>query len=114
MTAETIAEPRRLMQLRRPRHRDPHESTDDDAAPTLVGGEVPPDRVADARRQGESLVEALAELPERQRAALVLAAVEGLPYADVATALEISESAVKALVHRGRSALAAKLGGGRE
>jgi RNA polymerase sigma-70 factor (ECF subfamily) len=46
---------------------------------------------------------------ERQRAALCLTAVEGLSYAEVAGALEISESAVKALVHRARTALAGRV-----
>ena len=52
---------------------------------------------------------ALAHLPERQRAALWLAAVDGLSYAEVAKALETSESSVKALVHRARVALAEQL-----
>jgi RNA polymerase sigma-70 factor (ECF subfamily) len=51
----------------------------------------------------------LSALPERQRAALCLVAVEGLAYAEVAEALGVSEQAVKALVHRARSALAEKL-----
>jgi RNA polymerase sigma-70 factor (ECF subfamily) len=57
---------------------------------------------------------ALAELPERQRAALWLAAVEGLSYAEVAEALDVSEKAVKALVHRARSGLAQRLAAARE
>ena len=56
----------------------------------------------------------LAQLPERQRAALWLTAVEGLSYAEVAEALEISESAVKALVHRARTALAERIGDGEQ
>ena len=47
--------------------------------------------------------------PERQRSALWLAAVEGLSYAEVAAALETSEKSVKALVHRARVALAARV-----
>ncbi len=49
------------------------------------------------------------ELPERQRAALWLSAVEGLSYADVASSLGTSEKSVKALVHRARVALAERL-----
>jgi RNA polymerase sigma-70 factor (ECF subfamily) len=54
---------------------------------------------------------ALAALPERQRAALWLAAVDGQSYAEVAMALDTSEPAVKALVHRARTALAEALTG---
>ena len=60
----------------------------------------------DARRAGEGLEAALAGLPERQREALWLRAVEGLSYAEVAAALATSEQAVKALIHRARVALA--------
>jgi RNA polymerase sigma-70 factor (ECF subfamily) len=52
---------------------------------------------------------ALASLPERQRAALLLTAVEGLSYAAVAASLGTSPQSVKALVHRGRSTLAEEL-----
>lgn len=53
--------------------------------------------------------ESLRELPERQRAALWLSAVEGQSYAEVAEALDVTEKAVKSLVHRARSALADRL-----
>ena len=56
----------------------------------------------------QGLEAALAELPERQREALWLRAVEGLSYAEVAEALATSEPSVKALIHRARVALAAK------
>ena len=54
--------------------------------------------------------------PERlaQRAALWLAAVEGLSYAEIAEALEVTEAAVKSLVHRARVALSERLGAGPE
>jgi RNA polymerase sigma-70 factor (ECF subfamily) len=98
-----------LNELRRPRRRDPHESLDGPQSPELAAGLPATDEVADARRRTERLEVALAELPERQRAALWLSAVEGLSYAEVADSLEVSESAVKALVHRARSSLAGRL-----
>ena len=55
---------------------------------------------------GEQIESALAAVPERQRAALWLAAVEGHSYAEVAEILETSEPSVKALVHRARAHLA--------
>lgn len=42
----------------------------------------------------------LADLPPQQRAALLLARLEGLSYDEVATALACSVSAVKSLIHR--------------
>jgi RNA polymerase sigma-70 factor (ECF subfamily) len=60
----------------------------------------------DARRIGEGLDAALQALPERQREALWLRAVEDLSYAEVAQALATSEKSVKALIHRARVALA--------
>ena len=98
-----------LNELRRPRRRDPHQSTDEDGAVWLVSDASPTDEIVDARRLGEAALRELEALPERQRAALWLTAVEGLAYSEVAAALDVSEKAVKALVHRGRSALAEKL-----
>ena len=46
------------------------------------------DEVAHARRLRSDLERALESLPERQRAALWLTAVEGLSYAEVAAPLE--------------------------
>ncbi|SRR6266568_400705 len=51
----------------------------------------------------------LARLPEKQRAAFVLARLEGLPYDEVAEVLGTSVSAVKSLVHRATVAAAAAL-----
>lgn len=98
-----------LNELRRPRRREPHASHDAEGGPTLVSDQAPPEAVVDARRLGTRALRELAALPEKQRAALCLTAVEGLAYAEVAQALEVSEQAVKALVHRARSALAERL-----
>lgn len=94
--------------LRRPRHRNPHDALegDDEMGPLPLAADQPAaDAVADARRAGAAVEQALDRLPERQRAALWLAAVEGLSYAEVAALLETTERSVKALVHRARTAL---------
>jgi len=52
---------------------------------------------------------AVAELPEAQRMALVLAKYEGLPYAEIADVLESSEKAIKSLIHRARERLRERL-----
>jgi len=55
------------------------------------------------------VVLALAQLPERQRAALLLRAVYGLSTKDTARALRCREGTVKSLLARGRAALAISL-----
>jgi RNA polymerase sigma-70 factor (ECF subfamily) len=108
----TIATRLALNELRRGPQRAPHQSADDEAAAPLVAELPAAEVLLDARRTGEILERAWPELPERQRSALWLAAVEGLSYAEVAAALETSEKSVKALVHRARVALAARVAAG--
>ena len=105
----TIAGNAARNELRRPFRRNPHDSVDEEgngAALVLAAEESPIDVVVDARRSGQGLGAALAALPERQREALWLRAVEGLSYAEVAEALATTEKSVKALIHRARVALA--------
>jgi len=98
-----------LNELRRPRSKAVHRSTDADDAPELAADAPATDDVVEARRRGAAVGEALGQLPEKQRAALCLSAVEGLSYAEVAEALDVTEKAVKSLVHRARSTLATRL-----
>lgn len=101
-----------LNELRRPRRRDPHASVDDeDAGISLVAPSSPVDDIVHARRVSEEVEAALAELPDKQRMALWLAAVEGHSYAEIAQALDVTEKAVKALVHRARSGIASRVSG---
>ncbi len=109
----TIASNVARNELRRPFRRSPHESADAEPedAPSLqlVADGPAAEDLADARRRSDAVDAALAELPPRQRAALWLAAVEGLSYAEVAGALDTTEKSVKSLVHRGRVAVAQRL-----
>jgi RNA polymerase sigma-70 factor (ECF subfamily) len=52
------------------------------------------------------MAEALADVPEEFRVALVLADVEDLPYEEIAKVLDVPLGTVKSRVHRGRLALA--------
>ena len=99
-----------LNELRRPRRKLRHESTfDAEGSPVDLRDDAPPvDSVVEARRAGASLAVQLEALPERQRMALWLSAVEGFSYAEVARTLDATEKSVKALVHRARSALASR------
>jgi RNA polymerase sigma-70 factor (ECF subfamily) len=54
------------------------------------------------------LARALAELPARPRAAVVLHHLAGWPVAEVAATLGCAEGTVRAHLHRGRQALAAR------
>ena len=75
-------------------------------AVTAVGIEALPDRLAvDA---------ALADLPEEFRVAVVLRDLCDLEYSEIADALGIPPGTVRSRIARGRSLLAASLGGNRE
>ena len=58
-----------------------------------------------------ALEAALAELPDRQRQAVVLRHIEGLPNPEIAAVMEIGVEAVESLTARGKRALAALLAG---
>jgi RNA polymerase sigma-70 factor (ECF subfamily) len=103
-----------LNELRRPRRARPHASTDDDSdearAPLqLVTDEPAADVQLEVRRRASRVEAVLGEIPERQRMAIWLSAVEGMSYAEVAVALETSEKSVKSLIHRARVALADRM-----
>jgi RNA polymerase sigma-70 factor (ECF subfamily) len=98
-----------LNELRRPRRRAVHESADAEGGPELFSTAAGPDETAHARSLGRDLERALSDLPANQRAALCLVAVEGFSYSEVAEALDVTEKAVKSLVHRARRALATAL-----
>ena len=57
----------------------------------------------------QAVREAIANLPDQQRMALVLAKYEDMPYAEIAAVLGSSEKAVKSLVHRARENLRERL-----
>ncbi|HEY3931343.1 MAG TPA: sigma-70 family RNA polymerase sigma factor [Verrucomicrobiae bacterium] len=57
----------------------------------------------------EKIEEALAELPENQRTAILLCRQEELSYEEIAEVLNCSLSATKSLIHRGRETLKEKL-----
>ena len=67
------------------------------------------DDVLALEERRQRVATALAELPDRQRAAVVLSYYEGLSNAEVAGALEISVGAVESLLVRARRSLAGLL-----
>jgi RNA polymerase sigma factor (sigma-70 family) len=74
-----------------------------------LGGEVAsgpdPAATAELREEVRRVFEGLRELPERQRAALVLAEVHGLSQAEIGEVLGVRADQVKAFVYQARSTL---------
>jgi len=67
------------------------------------------DEKLEAEQMRVRLERALAKLPERQRAALLLRSEQGLGYEEIAKALDTSLASVKSLIHRARETLLAEL-----
>lgn len=57
----------------------------------------------------QAVREAIAALPEKQRAALILAKYHDTPYAEIGEVLGSSEKAIKSLIHRARETLRVSL-----
>jgi len=112
----TIARNLCLNEIRR-RSRHPAESLDETFAdnedqpirqPEDVKNFSPPDSLL--QNELEQKVEtALAELPEKQRTAILMCRGDEFSYEDIAKVLECSVSATKSLIHRGRETLKQKL-----
>lgn len=114
----TIARNLGLNEIRR-RSRHPSESIENQEQTVVPHSRSP----SSAHRQpapGEELLsselrdkveEALQDLPESQRTALILFAREGLSYQDISTVLGTSLSATKSIIHRARTVLKTRLKG---
>jgi len=68
----------------------------------------PPDTLLQSELE-QKIEQALAELPENQRTAILLCRRDELSYEDIADVLGCSISATKSLIHRGRQTLKQKL-----
>jgi len=68
-----------------------------------------PDQTALHNELSEKLEQALNELPENQRTAILLCQQEDLAYEDISKVLDCSLSATKSLIHRGRETLRQRL-----
>ena len=73
--------------------------------PRIAASEPQPDHAADLGGLNEALRDALAGLPERQRAAVVLFDVEGYSHREIGEILGIPEGTVRSDVFHGRRAL---------
>lgn len=77
--------------------------------PALTAGGARPDVSAERRALAERLRQALAELPERRRLAVVLFDVEGYTHAEIGAILGIPEGTVRSEVFHARRRLRALL-----
>ena len=112
----TIARNLCLNEIRR-RSRHPAESLDkthpeDDDQPLRqfeeTRGFSPPDALLHGELE-QKIQQALGDLPENQRTAILLHREDEMPYEEIARVLGCSLSATKSLIHRGRETLKQKL-----
>ena len=68
-----------------------------------------PSRVASAKEQLVQIEDAIQRLPDHQQEAVAYSRILGLSYADIATRMQVSESAVRNLVSRGLARLAEEM-----
>ena len=96
-------------QLRRAQRRPLLHRVADDELPEIELGDPVPDH-ADAVTDERIVADALAQVPDEFRVAVVLADVQDMPYDEIAAILGVPVGTVKSRVHRGRLALARALG----
>ena len=104
----TIATNLCLNELRRPERQLRVDLWDQDrpeGPPLPDPRAVNPEDGASTREMARQLEAAIAALPAKQRAALLLSRVDGMAYEDVGKALGCSEGAVKALIFRATQTL---------
>jgi len=83
----------------------PYPELDDETWQPPAGIDADPERTAIDGERTRILGQALAEITDDQRAAIVLYDVEGYDYAEIAEMTGVSLGTVKSRIHRGRLAL---------
>ncbi|HTP51278.1 MAG TPA: sigma-70 family RNA polymerase sigma factor [Anaeromyxobacteraceae bacterium] len=108
-TNHCLNEVRRGEYRHRP-ERDPGGDEGEARDPDSLAGEgASPEEELSGRALEDSVRALLERLPEKQRAAFVLARFEHMPYEEIAVVLATTVSSVKSLVHRATVAAAAAL-----
>lgn len=85
------------------RQRHPTEPFDSVPEPATASYEI------ETRETGEQIAAAVADLPEDQRTAIVLAEYHGMSYAEIAGVMRCSEKAVESRLYRAKQTLRARL-----
>jgi RNA polymerase sigma-70 factor (ECF subfamily) len=101
----TIASRACLNELRRAGRRRGEESLDEGRQVEDSAGPARPDRAMEAAQVRDAIQQSLAGMPDNQRSALVLTRFGGHSYAEAASLLGLSESAVKSLIFRATTAI---------
>ena len=87
------------------------EASDDDADDAAADPAAAPDALLQAKQRGRRVARALAELPQRQREALVLQYYQGLSNSEAAELMGIGIEALESLLVRARRSLRERLAG---
>jgi len=108
-----IATPLALNWLRDAKHERAQERLDEDRS-VMPARELPDRKLSVEQRMVyqsrlQEVRDAIATLPEKQRAAVLMHKYEEMEYSQIAGVLEISESAVKSLLFRAYETLRARL-----
>src|SRR3954447_24666414 len=91
------------------RARNRHEELDDDVMVADIPPDADPQIHAEGQLERDRVSAAVAELPDRLRAVVVLRDVYDLPHEAIAAELGISEAAAKVRLHRARKKLRERL-----
>ncbi len=81
----------------------------EELAETIAGGQGP-EEILEQREELADLMRRLGDLPESQRAAIVMRELEGLSHGEIAAALGVSGGAARQAIHRGRQAMRSGFG----
>ena len=100
-----IAVSKALEALRRKNRRKERPATEEETAGMEAPGFHHPGVALRNKERAAVLFQAMQTLPYNQRAAFVLHKTEGLSYAEIAGALEVSLSSVESLIYRARQNL---------
>ncbi|CAM3944359.1 sigma-70 family RNA polymerase sigma factor [Cohnella lubricantis] len=99
----TIARNTVLSELRK--HKSPHMSLDDTAYIPAAPSEAAPEQTLLRNEKVTMVREAINNLPEKQRSALILREYDGMDYQEIASILGQTVSAVKSLLFRARASV---------
>jgi RNA polymerase sigma-70 factor (ECF subfamily) len=85
------------------------QQLDDLFAASLVSADLPADQALAETRRTRKVLDAIEKLPDRERQALLLSAIDDLSTAEIAIVLGKSESTVRSLLFRARTRLRERL-----
>jgi len=99
-----------VLRYRKRRPADPFPEWEDDSWQPPADEDASPERQALRRQSSRMLAQAMTQITEDQRRAIILFDVEGFDYQEIADMTGVSLGTVKSRIHRGRLALRDILG----